>query len=134
MQERDRAAIVEKQSLLLQSRTLPLYLVPDTARAIGGPIPYVEIKPSAELVVVDIALRDGVSGRDYDVVLAKAGATEPIWSAKLPSIISPSGDARLVFDLPVQGVESGRYSLVVTSMLPGRSYREQYEFEATVTK
>ena len=133
-QERDRAAILEKQSLLLQSRTLPLYLVPDAARAPGGPIPYVEIKPSTELALVDIALRGGVSGRAYDVVLEKVGAKEPIWSARMPSIISPSGDARLVFDLPVQGVGSGRYSLVVSSTLPGPSYREHYEFEVRVTK
>jgi hypothetical protein len=134
VQEGSRAAILEKQSLLLQSRTLPLYLVPDAARALGGPIPYVEIKPSAELVVVDLALRDVVSGRDYDVVLTKKGAKEPTWSAKLPPIISPSGGARLVFDLPVQGVESGTYRLVVSSTLPGPSYREHYEFEARVTR
>ncbi len=133
VQERERSAILEKQPLLLQSRTLPLYLVPDAARAPGGPIPYVEIKPSTELALVDIALRDGVS-RSYDFVLKKTGAKEPIWSAKLQSIISPSGDARLVFDLPVQGVESGRYSLFVSSTLPGPSYREHYEFDARVTK
>jgi len=134
VQERDGAAILEKRLLLLQSRTPPLYLVPDAARAHGGPIPYVEIKPSTELVLIDVALRVGESALAYDVVLEKSGANERIWSATLPSIISPSGDARVVFDLPVQGLESGRYSLVVSSTLPGSSYREHYEFEARVTK
>jgi len=134
LQERDRAAILEKQSLLLQSRTVPLYLVPDAARSPGGPIPYAEIKPSAELVAVDVAIRDGAPGSNYDVVLEKAGASEPIWSAKLPTIVSPSGDARLVFDLPVQRLEPGRYALVVSSTPPGPSYREHYEFGARVTK
>lgn len=134
VQERDRAAMLEKQSLLLESRTVPLYLVPDATRALGGPIPYVEIKPSAELVVVDIALRDGSPGHNYDVVVEKSATREPIWSAKLPSIVSPSGDARLVFDLPVQRVEPGRYSLVVSSTPPGPVYREHYEFGVRVTK
>jgi len=88
---------------------------------LGGPIPHVEIKPSAELVVVDIVLRDGAPGRNYDVVLEKAATREPIWSAKLPTIVSPSGDARLVFDLPVQRLEPGMYSLVVSSTPPAPS-------------
>jgi hypothetical protein len=132
--EQDRAAILEKRSLLFQSRTLPLYLVPDATRALGEPIPYVEIKPSAELALVDIGLRSCVSGHAYDVVLEKAGGGEPLWAARLPCIMSLSGDARLVFELPVQGVESGRYSLVVSSTLPGSSHQEHYEFEARVTK
>jgi len=36
VRERDRAPILEKQLLLLQSRTVPLYLVPDAARALAG--------------------------------------------------------------------------------------------------
>lgn len=133
-QERDRVATLDKQSQLLQSRTSPLYLVPDATRAPGGPTPYIEMKPSTELALVDIALPGGVSGPIYDVVLQKAGATEPIWAAKLPCIVSTSGDARLVFDLPVQGLESGRYSLLVSSTLPGSAHPEHYEFEARVTK
>jgi len=71
--------------------------------------------------VVDIALRDGAPGRNYDVVLEKAATREPIWSAKRSTIVSPSGDARLVFDLPVQRLEPGMYSLVVSSTPPAPS-------------
>lgn len=133
-QEQDRAAALEKESLLLQSRTPPFYLAPVATRAVGEAVRSLDIKPSTELALLDLALRRGVNGDIYNVVLKKAGAMEPIWSARLPTIISLSGDARLVFDMPVQGLETGRYSLVVSSMTAGPSYQELYEFEARVTK
>lgn len=131
VQERDRSVALENQSELLQSRTPPLYLVSDSARSAGGQIPYVEIKPSTELAVIDLALRSKASGNIYDVVLQKTGGMEPIWAAKLPGVTSPSGDARLVFDLPVQGIEPGRYSLKVSPA--GSESSDRYEFEIRVT-
>lgn len=133
VQERDRAATLEKQSLLLQSRTPPLYLVANRDRALAA-IPYVEIKPSTEHALIDLALGGGVNGEAYDVGLKKAGTMESIWSAKLPCVVSPTGDARLVFDLPVQGLTSGRYSLIVSSTRTGSSSQDHYDFEARVTQ
>jgi len=82
---------------------------------------------------VDIALQ-GTSSGSYDVLLETQGGKGPMWSARLLLLVSASGDARLVFDLPARGVESDVYSFVVSSTLPGAGRSKHYDFQVKLTK
>ncbi len=87
----------------------------------------IEIKPSTRRIMVDIALQ-GHSPGPFDVHLETKARMAPIWSARLLPLVSSSGDARLVFDLPAQGMESDVYSFLVSSPLPGSGSGKHYDF------
>jgi hypothetical protein len=126
VQERERSASLAQEALLLQPPMVALTLVADRSRGGGARIPQLEIKPSTQRIIVEIALQGGVSGL-YDVRLETNGGGGPIWSARLLPLVSASGDARLVFDVPVQGIRSDVYSFVVSSAAAGGV--KHYDFE-----
>ena len=130
VQERERSSNLAKEAELLQPPMVPLTLVADRSRAAEMPIPQVEIKSSTRRIIVEIALQSGYSG-PYDVHLETKGGKGPLWSARLSRLISSSGDARLLFDLPSQGIESDVYSLVVSS--PDGALRH-YDFQVKLSK
>jgi hypothetical protein len=130
--ERERSVSLEKQKELLQPPMVPLTLVADRSRGAGDQIPQVEIKPSTRRIIVEIALQRGAS-TPHDVHLETKAGKGPLWSARLLPLISPTGDARLVFDLPTKGIESDVYSFVVSSASATAGLRH-YDFQAKLTK
>ena len=132
-QEREWSATVAKEAQVSQASMVPLTLVSDRSRGDSTQIPNVKINPSAQRIVVEIAL-PGRSPGPFDVMLEARGKNQPIWTARLLPLVSASGDARLVFDIPVQGVASDVYSFVVSSSLPGTARPKHYDFRITVAK
>jgi hypothetical protein len=132
-QEREQSATVAKEAPVSQASMVALTLVSDRSRCDSTQIPNIEIKPSAQRIVVEIAL-PGSSPGPFDVMLEARGKNQPIWAARLLPLVSASGDARLVFDIPVQGVASDVYSFVVSSSLPGSGRPKHYDFRITVAK
>ena len=132
MQERERSASLAREASLLQPPMIALTLVADRSRSAGAS-PHVELKPSTQRIIVEIALPRGATG-SYDVRLEANGKTAALWSATLSPLVSSSGDARLMFDVPTRGIESGVYSFVVSSSLPQIEQHKYYDFEARVTK
>jgi hypothetical protein len=131
--ERERSASVTKEEQPLQASIVPLTLVSDRSRGDRTQIPNIEIKPSTQRIVVEIALQ-GRSPGPFDVLLEAQGRNRPIWAARLLPLISASGDSRLVFDLSVQGMESKVYSFVVSSPLPGAGRPKHYDFRVKLTQ
>ena len=131
-QEKERSASLVKEARLSPSAMVPLTLVSDRSRG-ASRIPYVTITPSTQRIIVEIALQGSASG-SYDLRLESKEGNGPVWSARLLPLVSPSGDARLVFDVPAQGVESGIYSFVVWSALPGSGGPKHYDFQITLTR
>jgi hypothetical protein len=82
----------------------------------------VEIKPWTQRIRVEIGLRGKPSG-DYDVRLEDE-ARKNIWSQS--KIAMSSG--RLRFDMPIEGISTGTYCLIVSSR------REPYCFQARTSK
>jgi hypothetical protein len=132
-QEREHSAGVVKEAQLLQASMIPLTLVSDRSRGEGTQIPNIEIEPSTQRIVVEIALQ-GRSPGPFDVLLEAQGQNEPIWAARLLPLISASGDARLVFDLSVRGMESKVYSFVVSSPLTEAGRPKHYDFRVKLTQ
>ena len=132
-QEREQSATVAKEAQVSQASMVALTLVSDRSRGDSTQIPNIEIKPSAQRIVVEIAL-PGRSPGPFDVMLEARGKNQPIWTARLLPLVSASGDARLVFDIPVQVVASDVYSFVVSSSLPGTARPKHYDFRITVAK
>jgi hypothetical protein len=130
-QERERYANLQRETAPAQSSMVSLTLVADRSRGAAIQIPHVEIDSSTRRIIVDIALQAGASG-PYDVRLESKGGGEPLWSARLLPLISPTGDARLVFDMPAQGIKSGVYSFVVSGTSPATGGLRHYDFEAMV--
>jgi hypothetical protein len=130
--EWEHSASAAKEAHLLQASMVSLTLVSDRSRGDGTQIPNIEIKPSTQRLVVEIALQ-GRSPGPFDVQLEAQGQNGPIWAARLLPLISVSGDARLVFDLSVQGMESKVYSFVVSSPLPGAGRPKHYDFRVELT-
>ena len=131
MKERELSASVARQASLLQPPIIALTLVSDRSRGAGAPT-YIEIKPSIQRIIVEIALPRGATG-SHDVRLEANGKKAVLWSATLSPLVSSSGDARLMFDVPTRGIESGVYSFVVSSS-PQAQQHKSYDFEARVTK
>jgi len=131
-QEREHFATIVKEVPPLQSSLVPLTLVADRSRGDVMQIPHIEIKPSTQRILVEIALQ-GHSLGPFDVHLEAKGKKGPIWSAHLLPLVSPSGDGRLVFDLPVQGIESNIYSFVVSSAPRGSARPKYYDFGVKLT-
>lgn len=132
-QERERSATVAKEAQVSQASMVALTLVSDRFRGSSTQIPNIEITPSTQRIVVEIAL-PGRSSGPFDVVLETRGKNQPIWTVRLLPLVSASGDARLVFDIPAQGVASDVYSFVVASSLPGSGRPKHYDFRITAAK
>ena len=132
-QEREQSATVAKEAQVSQASMVALTLVSDRSRSDNTQIPNIEIKPAAQRIVVEIALPVRSPG-PFDVMLEARGKDQPIWAARLLPLVSASGDARLVFDIPVQGVASDVYSFVVSSSLSGTARPKHYDFRVTVAK
>jgi len=126
-QERVHSANLVKEAPILQSSFIPLTLVADRSRGDDSQIPHIEIRPSTRRIMVDIALQ-GHSPGPFNVNLETKAGNGPMWSARLLPLLSSSGDTRLVFDLPAQGLESDVYSFVVSSLLPGSGSGKHYDF------
>jgi hypothetical protein len=126
-QERVHSANLVKDAPILQSSLIPLTLVSDRSRGDDSQIPHIEIRPSTRRIMVDIALQ-GHSPGPFNVNLETKAGNGPMWSARLLPLLSSSGDTRLVFDLPAQGLESDVYSFVVSSLLPGSGSGKHYDF------
>ena len=131
LQERERSASLAQEALLLQPPMVALTLVADRSRGAAAQIPQLAIKPSTQRIIVEIALPRGVSG-PYDVRLETSGGEGPIWSARLLPLVSASGDGRLVFDVPAQGIKPDVYSFVVSSA--STSGVRHYDFEIKFTR
>jgi hypothetical protein len=131
--ERERSVTLAQQAELLQPSMVPLTLVANRSRGAGTRIPQVEIKSSTRRIIVDIALQGGASG-PYDVRLETKEGKGPLWSARLLPIVAPTGDARLVFDVPARGIESDAYSFVVSSSSAPTAAVRHYDFQAKLAK
>jgi len=129
-QERARSASLSTEVSQLQPPIVTLTLVSDRSRGTGSQLPRLEIKPSTQRIVAEIALT-APAADSYDVRLEARRGMEPIWTAKLMPLLSSSGDARLVFDLPAKGMQPGVYSFVVSSVTGGRRY---YDFDVQLAK
>lgn len=132
-QERERYASVAKEAQVSRASMVALTLVSDRSRGESTLIPSIEINPSVQRIVVEIALPGRRPGT-FDVTLEARGKSQPIWTARMLPLVSASGDARLVFDIPAQGVASDVYSFVVSSSLPGSGRPQYYDFRITVAK
>jgi len=126
-QERVHSASLVKEAPILTSALIPLTLVADRSRGDDSQIPHIGIKPSTRRIIVDIALQ-GHSPGPFNVHLETKAGNGPIWSARLLPLVSSSGDSRLVFDLPVQGMESDVYSFLVSSPLSGSGSGKHFDF------
>jgi len=134
--ETEAARAREELRSLAQTRVtqLPssniLTLVTERSRA-AGIVPHVNLKSSTERIIVEIALPAGSSAGTFDVRLETGNNTNPLWQARLLLLVSSSGDARLLFDLPPGILKSGPYSFVVSSTSREPEY---FDFEATMTE
>jgi hypothetical protein len=122
-----------RQSAQLQDPMVPLTLVADRSRDAGPQIPRVEIKTSTQRLMVEIAL-EGVASGSYDVRLETKAGNGPLWSARLVPMISTTGGARLVFEVPARTIESDVYSFAVSSAAAGTSGVRHYDFRAKLVK
>ena len=129
----------KEHSLMIAQATPPagslasLTLVEDRHRATGS-LPVVRLGPSARRVIVEIALPPGTVAAPYDVKLAPGAGTAAVWSATLLPLLSSSLDARLMFDVPMSALKSGKYTFVVSSTPPRPVWSRSYDFQATVTE
>ncbi|MGE5735180.1 MAG: hypothetical protein ACM34E_08840 [Acidobacteriota bacterium] len=131
--ERERSETLAQQAEVLQPPMVLLTLVANRSRAAGTRIPQVEIKSSTRRIIVDIALQGGALG-PYDVRLETKGGKGPLWSARLLPLVAPTGDARLVFDVPARGIDSDIYSFVVSSSSTSTAAVRHYDFQAKLAK
>jgi hypothetical protein len=132
-QERERSATPLETVGHLPSAMVSLTLVADRSRGASAQIPEVEIKSSTRRIIVDVALQGHVSG-PYDVRLERSSGEGPFWSAKLLPLISGTGDARLLFDLPAQDLKSGIYSVVVSPAALAMGSQRRFDFKAKVVE
>ena len=132
-QEQKHSTTLEKEAQQLQASIIPLTLVSDRSRGDGARIPSLKINSSTQRILVEIAL-PGHSPGPFDVLLETPRQKEPIWTARLLPLVSASGDARLVFDIPVQGIASDVYSFVVSPSLPGSGSPKHYDFRVNLAK
>jgi len=124
------ADLAERETALAQAtgpRMIGLTLVADRSRAADVKLPQIELRPSTQRIIVEIALT-GRSAGPYEVDLETRGSSTPLWSAKLLPIVSPSGDERLVFDLPAQSLKAGIHSIGIFQETAGTSGRKYYDF------
>jgi hypothetical protein len=130
-QERNRASGLAQEASSVKLPLIALTLVSERSRGSGAQMPHVQIRSATQRIVVEIALPNAAGG-PYDVSLeSKRNAS--IWRARLLPILSASGDARLVFDVPPRLIESGRYSFLVTSSPPDKGAPSYYDFDVSST-
>jgi len=132
-QERERSATQLETVGQLPSAMVSLTLVADRSRGASAQIPQVKIKSSTRRIIVDVALQGHVSG-PYDVRLETSTGEGPFWSAKLLPLISRTGDARLLFDLPAQDLKSSVYSIVVSPAALAMGSQRRFDFQAKVVQ
>jgi hypothetical protein len=132
-QERESSSNLVKQAELLQPPIVPLTLVGDRSRGAETLIPQVQIKSSTQRIIVEIALQSAAS-IPYDVRLETKKGERSLWSARLLPLISSSGDARLVFDVPAGAFQSDVYSFAVSSASPASGGARHYDFQARLVK
>lgn len=126
--QRANSAELAREASMLRPAMVALTLVSDRSRDVTAQIPRLLLKPSTERMIVEIALPEGSTG-SYDVHLETKDAKAAIWSAKLLPIVSPQGDARLVFDVPTQHMTPGIYSFVVSPAASEASNQRYYDFD-----
>lgn len=126
-QGRERSSNLVRQAELSEPQIVSLTLVAGRSRGAETQIPQVQIESSTRRIIVEIALQGSVSS-SYDVHLETRDGKGPLWSARVGPVISPAGDARLLFDLPTLGIESNVYSFVVSSGSPGSAGPRHYDF------
>ena len=66
---------------------------------------------STERLSVNIALVGRPKAVSYDVQLNASPSSEQIWAAKLPPVVSSTGDVQLKFELPARSLHPGLYSV-----------------------
>jgi len=128
--EREHSSNLATQAELVPPSIVPLTLVADRSRGPEAQIPQIDLDldSSTQRVVVEIALQHAGSG-PYDVRLESKAGENPMWSAKLLPIISSTGDARLVFDVPARTFQSDTYSFVVSSSSATGASTKHYDFQ-----
>lgn len=128
--EKARSAQLETQVSQMQPPLQILTLVHSRLRSdAGAHAPgQLSMKPSTRRILVEIALTGSVAG-SYSVRLEMRQTEQPIWTAKLLPLVSSSGDARLLFELPPQLAQAGSYSLVVSSDDSGTDKGKYYDFD-----
>jgi hypothetical protein len=131
--EREHSSNLAPQAELVQPSIVSLTLVGDRSRGPEAQIPQIDLKSSTQRVVVEIALQHAGSG-PYDVRLESKAGDNPMWSAKLLPIISSTGDARLVFDVPARTFQSDTYSFVVSSTSATGASTKHYDFQVKGAK
>lgn len=133
-EEKVRSSILAKQVSQLQPPIVVLSLVASRPRGAHEreELPLLDIKPSTERIVVEVAVEHLQAGA-YKVRLEAQGNDAPIWAGTLLPIVSGNGDARLMFDLPVKQLRSGVYSLAVSEPA-GDGAAKHYDFEAKIER
>lgn len=131
--DREHSSNLGTQAELVQPSIVSLTLVADRSRGPEAQIPQIDLKSSAQRVVVEIALQHAGLG-PYDVRLESKAGDHPMWSAKLLPIISSTGDARLVFDVPARTFQSDTYSFVVSSTSATGANTKHYDFQVKGAK
>lgn len=129
---RERSSNLVQQAELSEPQIVPLTLVADRSRGAETQIPHVQIESSTRRIIVEIALQGSVSS-SYDVHLETRDGKGPLWSARVGPVISPAGDARLIFDVPTQAIESDIYSFVVSSGSLGTGELRHYDFQVKLS-
>ena len=120
-QEREHSASLTRELAQLEP---PVASLPPFIRTFRGPETHqVEIKPFTRQIHVEIAL-PGSADAAYDVRVNKAGT--PIC---MEAGLKPSSGA-LRFEIPVQGITTGDYTIVVVPQPAGREMA--YKFHAKV--
>jgi len=121
------ASLREKLQALQTTSVVSLDLRPGISRSTGF-VPQAIIQPSTRFLTLDVVLPKSawVSVR---VRLLDRNTRYEVWSK---SGLKPvPGAARLLFDMPVQGIRSGPYELIV-SPVPEHGERVSYHFDAHV--
>jgi hypothetical protein len=132
--EKARSASLMTQVSQLQPPIAALSLVSGRPRGASGEeeIPHLELRASTERIVVEVAVEHPSTGA-FSVQLEAKDSAELIWKATLLPIVSDTGDARLVFDLPTRALHSGVYSVAVSEP-DGSGPAKRYDFAVTTQK
>ena len=128
VQEKQRTSALATQAELLQPSIVPLTLVADRSRGTEASLPQILIKAATRRLAVDVPLQS--SSGSYEVRLENKGGSTALWTARVSPLVSNTGDARLVFDVPASEIQSGVYSIVVTPIAPANQGARYYDFQA----
>jgi hypothetical protein len=129
-EQRSQIGNPAQQASLSNLPMVALTLVSERSRG-GGQVPSLEIKGETQRIIVEIALSDPAPV-PYAIELESRGSA-PVWKATLLPVVSASGDARLVFDVPGKLLEQGHYSFLVASLPPAKSRRSYYDFDVAIS-